>query len=136
MDYIDSNVFIYAVIYREDKEKKTEKAKEILLQIEKQQLHACTSTLTWDEFVWVVSKTLGKDDGITQGQKLLGFPNLDFINVDETVIAQAQKLMEKYGLAPRDSIHLACALTRKASHIISDDEVFDKVKEIKRIPIT
>ncbi len=136
MDYVDSNVFIYAVLYREDEEKKVKKAKEILLKIEKQQLHACTSTLTWDEFVWVVSKTLGKEDGIYQGQKLLGFPNLDFVNVDEVVLAQAQKFLENYRLAPRDSIHLACALARKASYIISDDEVFDKVKEIKRIPLT
>jgi predicted nucleic acid-binding protein len=135
MDYVDSNVFVYAVIYREDDEKKTKKAKEILLQIEKQQLHACTSTLTWDELVWVVSKTNGKEEGICQGQKLLGFPNLDFVNVDEAVLALAQKMMEKYKLAPRDSIHLACAHARKASHIISDDDVFDKVKEIKRIPL-
>jgi len=135
MDYVDSNVFIYSVIYREDEEKKTKKAKEILHQIENQQLHACTSTLTWDEVVWVVSKTNGKEDGINQGQKLLGFPNLDFVSVDEGVIAQAQKLMEKYKLAPRDSVHIACALSRKANRIISDDEAFDKIKEIKRLPL-
>jgi uncharacterized protein len=135
MDYVDSNVFIYPVLYREDEDKKTKKAKEVLLKIEKQQLHACTSTLTWDEVVWVVSRTIGKADGMCQGQKLLGFPNLEFVNVDERVLTHAQKLMENYKLAPRDSIHLACALARKASHLISDDEVFDKVKEIKRIPL-
>ena len=73
MDYVDSNVFIYPAIYREDAELKAKKAKEILLKIEKRQLHACTSTLTWDEVVWVVSKTIGKTDGVNHGQKNSGF---------------------------------------------------------------
>lgn len=78
---------------------------------------------------------LGRSDGIAQGQKLLGFPNLTFINVDEGIIAQAQSLMDKYRISPRDSIHVASALSRKATIIISDDEDFDQIKEIKRTPL-
>ena len=83
MPYIDSNVFIYPVIYQTESQQKAKKAKEILLKIENGEISAYTSTLTWDEVVWVVSKLLGRDDGINQGKKLLGFPNLEFINVDE-----------------------------------------------------
>jgi predicted nucleic acid-binding protein len=46
MPYIDSNVFIYPVIYKTETQPK---AKEILLKIEKGELKAYTSTLTWDE---------------------------------------------------------------------------------------
>ena len=135
MAYIDSNVFIYPVLYTEDVEPKVKRAKEILLSIEKGELLAYTSTLTWDEIVWVISRTMGRTEGISQGQKLLGFLNLKFINVDETIIGQAQALMSKYNLRPRDSIHVAAAIDRKIKIIISDDQDTDIVKEIKRMPL-
>jgi uncharacterized protein len=113
MQYVDSNVFLFSALYSPDLESKAKKAKEILVQIENGTLLASTSTLTWDEVVWVATKLLGKTDGIAQGQKLLGFPNLKFINADEEVIAQAQALMGKYKLSPRDSIHIASALSKK-----------------------
>ena len=132
MQYVDSNVFLYPVLYPSDFEPKAKKAKEILVQIENGTLLASTSTLTWDEVVWVTTKLLGKTDGITQGQKILGFPNLKFINVDEEVISQAQALMSKYKLNPRDSIHIASALSKKIKTILSDDADFDQITEIKR----
>jgi predicted nucleic acid-binding protein len=135
MQYVDSNVFLYSVLYSPDLELKAKKAKEILQKIENKELSAATSTLTWDEVVWVATKLLGRRGGITLGQKLLGFPNLEFISVDEAIIAQAQSLMDKYKLCPRDSIHVASALSRKATIIISDDEDFDLIKEIKRAPL-
>ncbi len=135
MQYVDSNVFLYSVLYSPDLELKAKRAKEILQKIENKELSVATSTLTWDEVVWVATKLLGRSGGITLGQKLLGFPNLEFISVDEAIIAQAQSLMDKYKLSPRDSIHVASALNRKATIIISDDEDFDQIKEIKRTPL-
>jgi predicted nucleic acid-binding protein len=135
MQYVDSNVFLYSVLYSPDLEPKAKRAKEILQKIENKELIAATSTLTWDEVVWVATKLLGRSGGISQGQKLLGFPNLEFINVDEGVIAHAQSLMDKYKISPRDSIHVASALSRKATIIISDDEDFDQIKEIERTPL-
>lgn len=135
MQYVDSNVFLYPVLYSPDLELKAKKAKEILQKIENKELPAATSTLTWDEVVWGATKLLGRSCGIAQGQKLLGYPNLEFISVDEAIIAQAQSLMDKYKLSPRDSIHVASALSRKATIIISDDENFDQIKEIKRTPL-
>ncbi|MGD0451666.1 MAG: type II toxin-antitoxin system VapC family toxin [Candidatus Bathyarchaeia archaeon] len=135
MPYLDSNVFIYPVIYSVEAQPKAKKAKEILLSVENGKLSAYTSTLTWDEVVWVVNRTMGRNEGISQGRKLLGFPNLQFVPVDENVIANAQRLMDKYKLDPRDSIHLASALEKRSKSVISDDEDFDQIKEIKRIPI-
>ncbi len=135
MPYIDSNVFIYPILYTADIEPKVKKAKQILISIEKGELPAYTSTLTWDEVVWVVSKTMGRNEGISQGQKLLGFLNLQFISADENILSQAQALMNKYHLSPRDSIHIASAIDRKLKTIISDDKDADVVKEIKRTPL-
>jgi|SRR3989304_1822026 len=135
MIYIDSNVFLYAMLYPTELQPKAKEAKEILHKIENKSLPAITSTLTWDEVVWIVSRTISRNDGIAQGQKLLGFPNLEFINVDESILAQAQRLMSIYKLSPRDSIHAASALSRRIKIMISDDEDFDQVKEIKRKPL-
>lgn len=135
MAYIDSNVFVYPVIYNAEAQEKARRAKEVLLKIERGELSAYTSTLTWDEVVWVVSRVLGRDDGTNQGRKLLGFPNLGFIDVDKRVLSVAQMLLDKYKLKPRDSIHLASAISKKIKRIISDDEDFDAVKEIERTPL-
>jgi hypothetical protein len=135
MPYIDSNVFIYPVIYQTEAQQKAKKAKEILHKIENGELSAYTSTLTWDEVVWVVSRVMDRNDGIAQGRKLLGFPNLKFINADESVLTQAQTLIDKYKLSPRDSIHVASALVRNIKAVISDDADFDQVQEIKRTPL-
>ena len=135
MLYLDSNVFIYPVIYREESEPKAKKAKEILSNVETGKLDASTSTLTWDEVVWVVSKTMGRSEGINQGKKLLGFPNLKFIAPDGSVVSHAQSLIEKRKINPRDAIHVACALGKKITEIISDDSEFDAIKVIHRIPL-
>jgi predicted nucleic acid-binding protein len=44
-------------------------------------------------------------------------------------------ILDKYKLNPRDSIHIASALSRKITTIISDNEDFDQVKEITRTPL-
>jgi hypothetical protein len=135
MPYLDSNVFIYPVIYQAQAQRKAERAIEILRNVEGGKLSAHTSTLTWDEVVWVVSKTMGRSEGISQGQKLLGFPNLQFVAADENVVTHAQRLMDKYRMSPRDSIHVASALEKRIRSVISDDTDFDQVKEIKRTPL-
>lgn len=135
MAYIDSNIFVYPVIYSAEVQEKARKAKEILLKIEHGELSAYTSTLTWDEVVWVISRVLGRDEGTNQGRKLLGFPNLEFIDVDRRTLSVAQILLDKYKLRPRDSIHLASAISKKIKTIISDDEDFAAVKEVERTPL-
>ena len=135
MAYIDSNVFLYPVLYSEEEEPKAKKALDILRRIAKGELSAYTSTITWDEIIWVVRRTMGKSEALNQGQKLLGFLNLKFISVDENILSQAQALISKYSLRPHDSIHVASAIDKKIYNMISDDKDLDQVKEIKRIPL-
>ncbi len=135
MPYLDSNVFIYPVLYNLESEPKAQKAQDILFSVEAGELEAYTSTLTWDEVVWVVSKTMGRSEAVNVGKKLLGFPNLKFIDVDALVVCSAQRLIEKNKINPRDAIHVACALEKKITDIISDDSELDVIKEIHRIPL-
>ena len=94
---------------------------------------AVTSTLTYDEFFWVVKKYRSFDDALVASRVLLEMPNLTFMEVDEMAIWRALKLSEIYRLDPRDSIHLACALIHRIFTMISEDKDFDRVKEIKRV---
>ena len=131
--YIDSNVFLYPVLYNDIKE--SEAARKILSEIEGKNIQAYTSTLTWDEISYVVERIFGKTDSIEVGKRFLNFPFLRFIPVDDEIIRRSQVIREKYNLKPRDSIHLACAIERNISKIITDDADFDGIKEITRVPI-
>ncbi|RLG49796.1 MAG: VapC toxin family PIN domain ribonuclease [Thermoproteota archaeon] len=135
MAYIDLNVFIYPVIYSSKAQKKAKKSKEILMKIERGELLAYTSTLTCDEVVWVVSRVLGREDGINQGRKLLAFPNLQFVDVDRRILSTAQSLMDGYMLKPCDAIHVASAINKNVKKLISDDEDFDVIEEVERISL-
>ncbi len=131
--YVDSNVFIYPVIYDEKSVKKAAAAKRVLVKIAEGTIDASTASLTWDELVWVARKILGKEIAEAEGKKFLEFPNLKILNVDERTIKEAQDIMEKYALKPRDSIHLGCAIRNRLRDVISDDPHLDAVDEAKRI---
>ncbi len=131
MVYVDSNVFIYAAIYDTEKGRV---AKRILTEIAKGKLDARTASLTWDEIVWVIWRVGGAAAARAEGEKFLRLPNLKLLPVNG-VLDTAQRVIEKYGLSPRDAIHVACALKNRIFEIISDDRELDKVKEIRRIPL-
>ena len=134
MIYIDSNVFIYPVIYANNING-VANARKYLLQIAKGKLKACTAILTWDELVWIVRKISDTDTAVSEGNKFLKFPHLVLLDVDHFVIQKAQEIIEEYHQKPRDAIHAACALVNDINQIISDDDDFDTIKDLKRIPI-
>ncbi len=131
MLYVDSNIFIYPAIY-DQKIREAKKSKEFLTKIASGQLVAYTSTLSWDEVVWIVRKIDSVDASLKVGRLLLNFPHLRFLGINRNVVLRAQGLMEKYELKPRDSIHAASALENGITTIISYDKDFDRVKELKR----
>jgi len=135
MKYIDANVFIYPIIYDENVIIEAHVSKSILSKIVKGEIRACTSYLTWDEIVYVVSKVSGRDDGKRAGSTFLFFPNLKILDVDEEVVRCAQELVEKYDLKPRDAIHAASAIHNGIKEIITNDNNFDVVRELKRVQL-
>jgi predicted nucleic acid-binding protein len=134
--YVDSNAFILPVLGEDST--RANGATNLLRLIEAESVEAFTSVLSWDEVSWVVTKVLGKADGVAAGRKLLGFPHLHLVEANSAVMSTAQSLLERYslkGLGPRDAIHCASAVTRKTASIASDDRGLDVVKEVKRIPL-
>ncbi|RLF03144.1 MAG: VapC toxin family PIN domain ribonuclease [Thermoprotei archaeon] len=135
MVYLDANVFLYPLLYDPEVEPKAERASRLLLRVASGELRAVTSALTWDEVVWVVWRLVERDYALRAGEKLLTFPNLVIVAVSPRSVRRAQALASRYGLKPRDAIHAAVAIEHGDSRIVSDDEDFDRVRELERVPI-
>ncbi|MBS7631297.1 type II toxin-antitoxin system VapC family toxin [Candidatus Bathyarchaeota archaeon] len=127
--YLDANVFIYAALNLEDI---GSRARAILKRVQRGEISATSSALTFDELVWAVKKYRSLADAAIAGEAFLSMPGLELIDVDGDLLAVALEIMRRYQLDPRDSIHAASALSKKAEAIISTDEHFDKFTEIKR----
>jgi hypothetical protein len=53
--------------------------------------------------------------------------------VDLEIISQAQTLLERYDLKPRDAIHAATAMRNRIDKILSYDEDFDTLPNLVRV---
>ena len=131
--YVDSNVFLYPVIYDEKAVVEAKKSREFLLKIALAKVEACTSSVTWDEVVWVIRRLFGIENSVEEGKRFLGFPNLRFLGVRKSTVFKAQELVERYKLKPRDALHAAVALENKIKTIVSYDDGFNVITEIERI---
>lgn len=125
--YIDANVFIQAILRGDNNSKK------VLQKIIRKEIDGITTILSWDELVYILEKFINKDIAVIEGKKFLIFPNLIFADAKKEIIMKAQKLVEGYDLKPRDAIHAATAINLDISEIVSEDDDFDKIKELKRI---
>lgn len=132
MMYLDSNVFIYPLIYESDLEESIKRADYYLNLLVTGKIVGYTCTLTWDEVFYIVKRTNGSEEAGRAGTFLLTFPNLKFVNVDFGIISNAQKIAQRFNIMPRDAIHAACALEYCNGEIISNDLDFDGVKGLKR----
>jgi len=132
MIYLDASVFLNATLNQEDE---GEKARNLIRKLQKVEIAAATSALSFDEVFWIVKRHRDFMSALRAAKALLEVPNLTFLEVNDETLWSAYNLAEKYRLDPRDAIHIACALDHAIFTIISEDEHFDKVKEIKRISI-
>lgn len=132
MTYLDSNVFLCAVLFDDAK---AAHCRETLACVASGALPALTSVLTWDEFVYVLQRLKGRDTAQAQGSRFLRLPNLRLISADLAVMAKAQSLVETSRLKPRDAIHAATAILQHATEFVSDDADFDGITGIARVPL-
>ena len=130
--YVDTNIFLNPILYNINANQEANKSKSFLEKIIDNKIIGFTSVLTWDEFVWIIRKTLGIQLAIEKGRKFLIIPNLRIVKVSLITINRAQNLISNYKIQPRDAIHVASALENKINKIISFDEDFDIIKEIER----
>lgn len=131
MYYIDSNIFIFALV---NTGREGEAARKFLSRLSAGE-QAATSYLTVDEVVWKVKKFRGPEAAVEAGRTLLAMPNLFFISVDEEVMGEAMNVMAANKLDPRDAVHLASMKKRGITQIVSTDAHFDVVSGIRRVPL-
>ncbi|VVB55742.1 tRNA(fMet)-specific endonuclease VapC [uncultured archaeon] len=129
MNYFDSNLVIYAML---DETEIGEWARELLERVQKKEMPACTSFLTFDEVFYKINKIKGSGVAIKNTEAFLTMPNMRFIDVNDGVIWKALELIRGYHLLPRDAIHAATAFIVGAQTIFSEDKDFDIIQGLKR----
>jgi predicted nucleic acid-binding protein len=127
--YLDASVFDYAAISREDT---GDRARSVLGEVQNGNAQGASSALTFDELVWTVKKYRNIEDAVRAGEAFLNMPGLKLVMVSGDLLASALDLVKRYKLDPRDSIHATSAISEKADFIVSNDEHFDRTKEIRR----
>ncbi|MGQ9469710.1 MAG: type II toxin-antitoxin system VapC family toxin [Nitrososphaerales archaeon] len=68
--------------------------------------------------------------------KSIVLPYVELIPIDESDLDAIERYLLKYGIKPSDAIHLATMEKRGIVHIVSEDEEFDRIKEISRVWIS
>ena len=131
LTYIDSNIFLYAVLYDDER---AQRCRNALAGIVDGKLEAVTSVLTWDEFTHVVEKVLDRPSAVLEGERFLHFPRLLFQPCTTGVLIRAQQLRASTQLGARDSIHAASALIAGARTLLSEDRDFNGISELRYQP--
>jgi len=119
--YVDANIFLNAILYDPGENLEAQRAENFLESVRNDIVHAITSLLTWDEFVWVLRKEMDEETARTKGREFLSFPHLNFVGITNALILRAQDILDQYGVKPRDAIHLATAISFGASTFITFD---------------
>jgi predicted nucleic acid-binding protein len=64
-------------------------------------------------------------------EKILTYPNLTVLGLNDGIIEIASTLRAKYGLRTPDAVHLATAIDSQAEVFYTNDRKLKRVKEIK-----
>jgi len=80
--YLDANVFLFSLLYDPEEEPKAQRAREILTGVAHGRVRAFTSTLTWDEVVWVVWRLVGRPEALAVGEREIVSDDADLDRVD------------------------------------------------------
>jgi predicted nucleic acid-binding protein len=129
--YLDSNIFIYALIYEKNLNENIRANHYLSLLVSGKEI-GYTSVLTWDEIYYVIKKNFGSEKAEQASKKFLRFPNLHFIDVNYQIISKAQMIALSFNVMPRDAIHAVSALEKCHGKIISNDRGFDCINGLKR----
>lgn len=133
MYYLDSNVLIYPALYEGPK---ADGATTLLRAVVSGDVQAATASLTIDEVVWIISREATREDGIDQGERILQMPNLRILDIGGRELLSSVKHLRRYDhLTPHDAIHLAAMTDHGIGSIVTDDDDFDGLAEVDRIPI-
>lgn len=112
-----------------------DRARDLLRRVQRGEEPGFSSTLTFDELVWVVKKHRTLNDAMVAGEAFINMRGLTLLPVDGEVLASALNRIKRYRLDPRDSIHAASAILVRIEVIVSTDEHFNRVRGLKRKPL-
>jgi len=127
---IDTNIFINV---KEEEEPFFEYSSKILDAIEDGQLKGVISIITIAELCvgyYNINKPKEKDEYIS---KLYSQDNYIIVNLDRGLADQSAKIRSETNLRLPDSIIVAASLHEKVSFLISNDEKFNRVKNLIKI---
>lgn len=135
MNYLDTNIFVYAI---ENHPKYGKKCAEILQKVQTEKIKVCSSLYTLIELINVLHKI----------NKILQKEGKNLLNVEENIIAILSLPILWYDLnlllithfskytfsvSSTDYIHISTMELNSVFEIISADEDFDKISFLKRI---
>src|SRR5881398_3463128 len=89
--YADAGLFLVPVL-QSDRVPPAVSAARFLEALARGTRKVSTSTLTWDEVVYVVRRLLGPEDSVAKGAELLAFPNLTWHRVPHGVARRSGPL--------------------------------------------
>ncbi|MDI6643319.1 MAG: PIN domain-containing protein [Candidatus Hodarchaeaceae archaeon] len=96
MVYLDSNVFVFALLAKDEL---GNAAYQILANLDK--IDAKTSCLTFAEVAWAVSRVAGVQTAAQACRAILAFPNLEVASVTYGDVWEMTRKMDAFNLRPR-----------------------------------
>lgn len=129
MVYFDANVFVFALLAKDEL---GDSSRKILENLER--IKAKTCCLTLDELAWAVLRATDIATAIEACKAVLGLSDLDIASVEYEDIWTMTENMRNLNLRPRDAIHLAVMKRLGEKTIVSEDVHFDKA-DVERFAI-
>ena len=128
--FLDTNVFLYAA---GGDHPNRSPCQEILRRVARGELAATTSSEVVQEILYVLARRGMRDEGVLLARQVLQlFPEM--LAVGPREMEAACDLIEAMpGLPPRDAVHAATMLTHGVAAIITADEDFERLPQLRRI---
>lgn len=136
MRFVDSNVFIYAILKPRRKLSDEElalkdAAKSILRRIESGE-ECATSVVHLSEVINILSAAEGADLPISFLERVLALSSFRVLAVDKAMYALANELAKQIKIGINDCLAYALMRNNRITQIVSFDKDFDKVVDIAR----
>jgi hypothetical protein len=128
--FLDTNIFLYAAGQTHPQR---DACVALLRRVAAGTLEATTNSEVIQEILYVLERRGRREDGVALARHVASlFP--DLLPVTGEDMRRAFDLIERYPKLPvRDTVHAATMLDNGLEQVISVDEDFDQVREIRRV---
>ena len=128
--FLDTNIFLYAAGQAHTHR---DACVDVLRRVAAGTLEATANSEVIQEILYVLVRRGRSDDGVALARHVAAlFP--DLLPVTGEDMRRACDLVERYPkLSVRDAVHAATMLSNGLKQVISVDEDFDQIREIRRV---